>query len=271
MRRHLVQDPTLTAGQLKALMPALANTSIRTIQRMCLEKLKLPSRKMAAKPLITQAMKDKWLAFAQCYGGWGIEDWKKVMFSDKSHFELRFANSRRLCRRPVGSDHFDPQFTRKTVKFPPKIMAWGTFSWRGRGGLEFLKNGEMMNGTRYLTILKDKLELFMRLHGTTHFLQDRAPCHRSKIVKSWFAERPEIKLIDWPGNSPDLNPIENVWSWMKNKLQDSKATNLPALQREITELWTLQMDNIDYLKTLVESMPRRLEAFIENGGNATKY
>ena len=86
-----------------------------------------------------------------------------------------------------------------------------------------------------------------------------------------FAERPEIKLIDWPGNSPDLNPIENVWSWMKNKLQDSKATNLPALQREITELWTLQMDNIDYLKTLVESMPRRLEAIIENGGNATKY
>ena len=41
MRRHLVWDPTLTAGQLKALMPALANTSIRTIQQMCLEKLKL--------------------------------------------------------------------------------------------------------------------------------------------------------------------------------------------------------------------------------------
>ena len=98
MRRHLVQDPTLTAGQLKALMPALANTSIRTIQQMCLEKLKLPSRKMAAKPFINQAMKDKRLAFTQLYGGWGIEDWKKVMFSDESHFELRFANSRRLCR-----------------------------------------------------------------------------------------------------------------------------------------------------------------------------
>ena len=96
MRRHLVRDPTLTAGQLKALMPALANTSIRTIQRMCLDRLKLPSRKMAAKPLITQAMKDKRLAFAQRYGGWTEEDWKKVMFSDESHFELRFANSRVL-------------------------------------------------------------------------------------------------------------------------------------------------------------------------------
>ena len=96
MRRHLIRNPTLTAGQLKALMPALANTSIRTIQRMCLDRLKLPSRKMAAKPLITQAMKDKRLAFAQRYGGWTEEDWKKVMFSDESHFELRFANSRVL-------------------------------------------------------------------------------------------------------------------------------------------------------------------------------
>ena len=270
MKSLLSKDPTLTARKLKVLLPALANVSIRTIQQICLERLQLPSRKMAAKPLLTQTMKDKRLAFAHAYRHWTAEDWKLVMFSDESHFELKFSRQTR-CRRPVGSDRHDPKFTRKTVKHPPKIMAWGAFSWRGRGGLEFLKNGEMMNGTRYLTILKDKLELFMRLHGTTHFLQDGAPCHRSKIVKSWFAERPEIKLIDWPGNSPDLNPIENVWSWMKNKLQDSKATNLPALQREITELWTLQMDNIDYLKTLVESMPRRLEAFIENGGNATKY
>ena len=130
MRRHLVRDPTLTAGQLKALMPALANTSIRTIQRMCLEKLKLPSRKMAAKPLITQGMKD---------------------------------------------------------------------------------------------------------------------------------------------NSPDLNPIENVWAWMKSQLRDSKATSLPQLQREITELWVLRMDNIQYLKNLVESMPRRLQAIIDGNGNLTKY
>jgi hypothetical protein len=82
---------------------------------------------------------------------------------------------------------------------------------------------------------------------------------------------PHISLIDWPGNSPDLNPIENVWNWMKNKLQDSKATSLPQLKQEIKELWTLHMDDIQYLKNLVESMPRRLEAVILNEGNSTKY
>ena len=58
---------------------------------------------------------------------------------------------------------------------------------------------------------------------------------------------------------------------MKKKLLDSKATNLPDLQWEITELWALRMDNIDYLKSQVESMPRRLEGVIQNDVNATKY
>ena len=70
------------------------------------------------------------------------------MFSDESHFQIRFANSRMLSRRPVDLDRFDPQFTHKTVKFPPKIMAWGSFSWFSSSVLEFLKKGEMMNGVR---------------------------------------------------------------------------------------------------------------------------
>ena len=90
-------------------------------------------------------------------------------------------------------------------------------------------------------------------------------------MTNWFKARPYISLIDWPGNSPDLNPLENVWNWMKQQLQDSKATSLPQLQQEIKELWTLQMDNIQYLKNLAESMPRRLEAIIQNEGNSTKY
>jgi hypothetical protein len=129
----------------------------------------------------------------------------------------------------------------------------------------------MMNGVRYRRILDEKLERFMIGHGTTHFLQDGAHCHKSKIVSTWFKERPYIKLMDWPGNSPDLNPIENVWSWMKMQLRSSKAKNLKELQREVTELWVLKLDNSQYLRNLVKSMPRRLQDVIDREGNPTKY
>jgi hypothetical protein len=127
-----------------------------------------------------------------------VDDWKDVMFSDGSHFELRFGGQEAWCRRPRGSYHFHPKFTRKMAKHPPKVMVWGCFSWRGRGGLEFLKTEEMMNGLRYRQLLDEKLEFFMNQHGTIRFIQDGAPCHRSKIVMAWFQQRPHIKLVKWP-------------------------------------------------------------------------
>ncbi len=52
----------------------------------------------------------------------------------------------------------------------------------GRGALEFLEKDEMTNGACYRRILDDKLEFFMHQHGISHFLQDCAPCNKSKIV-----------------------------------------------------------------------------------------
>ncbi len=135
---------------------------------------------MADKPLINERMKNDRLEFARQHAHWGVEEWKKVMFSDDSHFELRFGNQSFRCRKAKGTDRFDPKFTRKRVKHPPKVMVWGCFSWRGRGGLEFLKPGEMMNGARYKQVLEDKLDFFMNQHGTTHFLQDGAPVPQVK-------------------------------------------------------------------------------------------
>ncbi len=96
---------------------------------------------MADKPLLTERMKNDRLKFARRYAHWGVEEWKHVMFSDESHFELRMGNQGWRCRRSKGSDRFDPKFTRKRVKHPPKIMAWACFSWRGGADWSFLSLG----------------------------------------------------------------------------------------------------------------------------------
>jgi hypothetical protein len=44
-----------------------------------------------------------------------------------------------------------------------KVMVWGYFSWKSRGRLEFLNQGEMMNDQRYMRLLDEKLDLFMGL------------------------------------------------------------------------------------------------------------
>jgi transposase len=271
MKNMLRKNPCITGGQLKGRIPELANSSIRRIQEVCKDDLGYPSRRMAKKPPLTQRMLEQRLAFAMEYRHWTLEDWKKVMMSDESHFELHLGGRHTRCRRPRGSDRFDPRFTQKKVKHPQKVMVWGCFSWKGSGKMELLKQGEMMNSQRYLQLLESRLELFMQQHGTTHFLQDGAPCHKAKIVMKWFQDRPHITLIKWPGNSPDLNPIENVWSWMKNQLASKNCKNMDEWITEIKRLWYKKMKDVQYLKDLVEGMPRRLEEVIERQGGISKY
>ena len=91
------------------------------------------------------------------------------------------------------------------------------------------------------------------------------------MVTAWFKDRPNIQLIRWPGNSPDLNPIENVWAWIKRRLRDIPCTNMKQWREEITRLWVIKMADSQYLRNLVESMPRRLNEVIEREGATTKY
>ncbi len=124
-------------------------------------------------------------------------------------------------------------------------------------------------GERYQTVLEDQLLQFMEIHGCTHFLQDGAPCHASKRIKA-FLTKQSFQVIDWPGNSPDLNPTENCWNNMKNMLRKKDISSVPKLTAAIKELWTQEL-TAEYLKKLSDSMPRRLQMVIEAKGEAIKY
>ena len=75
----------------------------------------------------------------------------------------------------------------------------------------------------------------MTVHNTAVFMHDGAPCHRSKIVKK-FREDIHIITLGWPGNSPDLNPIENLWTKMKDLVSEKQPSSGAALINTIKEV-----------------------------------
>ena len=269
MKRAIERNPKLSARQLKAKLPSLRRVSVRMIQHVLCHQLGLPSRHAAKKPFLSDQMKAKRLAFAQEHANWSVRRWSSVMFSDESHFELFTGSRFTRVRRARGSNRFDPKFTSKTVKHPPKVMVWGCFSAKGRGTLDFLEPGVMMNQHRYLEILRRRAQPAMQRAGAKWFLQDGARPHVARSVKRWLAEK-KWKVIDWPGNSPDLNPIENLWNWMKGQLADSHCANLDALKREISRLWRLRTP-VELCRALAHSMPARMARVIEANGEMTKY
>ncbi len=65
-----------------------------------------------------------------------------------------------------------------------------------------------------------------KLYGDADFIfqQDLAPAHTAKGTKSWFNDH-GVTVLDWPANSPDLNPIENLWGIVKRKMRDTRPNN----------------------------------------------
>lgn len=76
--------------------------------------------------------------------------------------------------------------------------------------------------------------------------------------------------MDWPGNSPDLNPIENLWNWMKDRLQELRVSSVAVLMEEIKKLW-VQATPVELLQNLSDSMPKRIQMVLDAKGDMTKY
>ena len=100
------------------------------------------------------------------------------------------------------------------------------------------------------------------------FQQDNAPIHKCQVVLKWLKNR-NVNLMDWPSQSPDLNPIENVWSFIKMEIDKHQIISRHMLREKINEIWNLIPAN--YLAKLIQSMPRRVLAVLKNKGGHTKY
>ncbi len=140
-------------------------------------------------------------------------------------------------------------------------MIWGAMSSAGVGPLCFFKTNvtapvyqEMLEHC----ILPSAYQLFK--DADFIFQQDLAPAHTAKSTKSWLNDH-GVGVLDWPANSPDLNPIENQWGIVKREIINKRPKNANELKATVKETWASILPQQSH--KMITSMTRRIEAVIK--------
>jgi hypothetical protein len=100
------------------------------------------------------------------------------------------------------------------------------------------------------------------------FQQDNASSHTAKLTKLFFASK-QLTVLPWPANSPDLNPIENIWAILKQNVERRVVRNKTELVKVVEEEWS--QINQDLIRKTIDSMPKRIAQVLERGGKKCDY
>ena len=242
--------------------------SAPTVRRRLLEN-GLRGCKARKKPLLTEKQRKRRLDWARSHVKWPIEKWRKVLFSDESTFTVNNHAGNNFVRRKPEEEYW-PYCISPTIKHPQSIMVWGCMAANGIGRLKVVSG--MMNGTKYIDVLENKMLPSARSLFSDDdwiFQDDNAPCHRAKKVQQWYRTH-KIERMDWPAQSPDLNPIENLWYRVSCIIGKNKPKTKRELIEQVIAAW-FRVISPEELNKLVESLPRRCKMVIENHGWPTKY
>lgn len=207
------------------------------------------------KPELNASQRQRRLAFARAHSD---ENWDTWIFSDEKRFTISPA--------PMGVRYLAGQ--RPVVgrrAYPAKTNVWWAISKkRGFVPVFFREN---LNADGYIEILEQRLPRCRRIRWI--FMQDGAPPHRARKTQKWLGDHHIRWEQHWPANSPDLNPIENLWAVLCRYVYSVPINDVDHLEQRIREaVNTLSPQTV---ANAINSMPDRLAAVRCNRGGNTRY
>jgi len=271
------------------------NVSPKTVARRCGE-VRLVSRYATRKPFLTKQHKKDRLEWALRHKDLTVEEWLKVIWSDECLMKVGQDSRRRRVLCQPGTELQEKNLSTSFKSSRVTIMIWACFSGDRLGPILTLEQGGI-GSEEYMDILyeglvpmlddllyhhdddtEDSNTVQVRSENLYTFMHDNAPCHTtSEVLK--LLEDEGIRVMKWPANSPDLNPIEHLWPDLKHrfylefcKLRSNPSTSRMAYQQYeeiLHKLW--QTTSRELIRALMESMLKRCQAVIDNGGGHTGY
>lgn len=157
-------------------------------------------------------------------------DWENIIFTDESMFIL--TDEHEVIWKQPGS----PMIERPTEEYPEKVMIWGGIWYDGKTELCFIEG--IVDQYKYQQIISKYLVQAELIEGS-EVLQDGAKAHTAHSTLE-FMDQKGIDLIQNPPSSPELNPIEKVWGWIKHEVNKHNPSTMIELKQLIQQYW----DNI---------------------------
>ncbi len=217
--------------------------------------------------------------------------WKKVMFTDRKRFLFSYPGQKvnrvqwavkGTQRQAAAVNH--PQ----SLNVYAGITKWGVTKVHVVAGSSKHKTtyrnkkgqlAKSITSEEYMAVVSDSFlpqgtAMFSAQgFGSWVLQQDNDPSHKvaAGVIQSWNGKRNSsiCLLPSWPPNSPDLNPIENLWGYVDAKVQAQGPTSFEAFKQAVVK--ELQSVPLSVLHNLYNSMPKRMAKVIELGGDKTKY
>jgi len=255
------------------------NISNSTIHRI-LDSLNMDHWIAKKRPFLSKDQVKARLAWAEERKDWTFDDFAKVIFTDECSVE-RGSGKRPKWIWCYKHQRLDTGFVQTYGKGTNlSIMIWAGIWLGDRSNIHFMRRDESSkhsgySAASYQEVLDEQVPQIYE--PGMIWQQDNASIHTAGVIIDWLANN-AIAVLPWPANSPDLNPIEHCWAYLKDYLnkhhprlasQGQSEQAIRAYQAAIEEAWlAIGQELID---ACIMSMMRRVQAVITAKGWYTKY